>query len=249
MGIYARHDDEWYRVDEGGSAGELPGLGGWATITDVKGKGNKYSYGDWVAFEWMGTKSNTPTSGSFTNAEEGLVEVLCIGAGNANSHPSSPGNGGSLQQGVFLVGGGTHQLQAANAGLNNSWNAGISFIKDVAGGPQSSGAGGGGAGSWVTGANFNDGYFSSINGTRTEYGPSGKPNSIGGGQLVNTPNSYAGVGAVIVRVPKANYTGNLPDGAFDVPTTRQAVVAALEEKVGEAKEAVRDRRNERRKRR
>ena len=32
------------------------GLGGWATITDVKGKGKKYSYtdadGDWVAYEW-----------------------------------------------------------------------------------------------------------------------------------------------------------------------------------------------------
>ena len=30
MGIYARHNDEWYRVDEVGGAAELPGLGGWA---------------------------------------------------------------------------------------------------------------------------------------------------------------------------------------------------------------------------
>ena len=194
----------------------------------------------------MGTKSNTPTSGSFTNAEEGLVEVLCIGAGNANTHPGNQSDGGNLQLGLRNVALGQHPLQAANAGLNGSWNAGISFITDVAGGPVASGTDTNGAGGWVSGANKADGYFSSITGTRTEYGPAGKPNAqIGGGQTNNTPGAYAGVGAVIVRVPKANYMGNLPDGAFDVPTTRQTIVEALEEKVEEAKEAVRDRRKRR----
>ena len=36
-GYLRTHLGEWYRVDEGGSAGELPGLGGWATIKEVSG--------------------------------------------------------------------------------------------------------------------------------------------------------------------------------------------------------------------
>ena len=85
MGIYARHNSEWYRVDEGGSAAELPGLGGWATITDVKGKGNKYSYTDadedWVAFEWT-------ADGSFTIPDDALVEVLLVASASMESNNS-----------------------------------------------------------------------------------------------------------------------------------------------------------------
>ena len=88
---------EWYRVDEGGSAGELPGLGGWASITDVKGKGKKYSYtdadGDWVAYEWT-------QDGSVTTDAGGLVDALVVGGGGSgggatDSMGGGPGCGGA----------------------------------------------------------------------------------------------------------------------------------------------------------
>ena len=57
-------------------------------------------------------------------------------------------------------------------------------------------------------------------------------------------------GVVIVRVPKANdgrsdIASSAAGVAFDIPTTRQTIVQALEEKVEEAREAVRDRRKRR----
>ena len=46
-------------------APELPGLGGWATITSVSGSPKRYAYNDgpggtdWVAFEWTDTSGRT----------------------------------------------------------------------------------------------------------------------------------------------------------------------------------------------
>ena len=58
--------------------GALPGLGGWASITDVKGKGKKYSYtdadGDWVAYEWTGTGT--------VDVRDGIIEHLVVGGGS-----------------------------------------------------------------------------------------------------------------------------------------------------------------------
>ena len=121
MGIYARHNDEWYRVDEGGSAGELPGLGGWANITDVSApSGIKYTYTEsetgtsWVAYEFR-------SDGTITIQEQGLMDAIVTGAGQ--NHPY--GNGGDVNQGTDLFEEGNHDV---TVGITTSGFGGTSFI-------------------------------------------------------------------------------------------------------------------------
>ena len=238
MGIYARHNAEWYRVDECGGAGELPGLGGWATITDVKGKGNKYSYGDWVAFEWT-------ADGELTTQAGGLVDALLVSGGGAkdtraaSGSVGSEGSGGVVREGIFRVE--TSNDVIVGAGANP-----VAGQTASAGGASSLGSvltGKAGAGIYISPGG------SDITSTYTTSSITGTPLVVGGFTgtygRAGASSGSGGPGVVIVRVPKANYMGNLPDGAFDIPTTRQAVVEALEEKVEEAKEAVRDRRKRR----
>ena len=57
-------------------------------------------------------------------------------------------------------------------------------------------------------------------------GDPARPNS-GGSSTRNSPSgsgTYGADGVCIVRVPKANYTGDMLDGAFDIATTRQSAV-------------------------
>ncbi|MEK9805777.1 MAG: hypothetical protein VW551_05750 [Euryarchaeota archaeon] len=255
MGIYARHLGEWYRVDEGGSAGELPGLGGWITITDVKGKGNKYSYtdadGDWVAYEWTNAGSVTTT--------KGLLDALIVGGGMGYmSNLNGPGGGGSIVTNIIEITDGNHAIE-----IGVGKPAGSNF-EQYTGTPTSVGpihtgysysAGFSYAGTTVQNVpERGEPYPSSITGLSETYA-GGRKNSttrLGDGG-VNSGNSGRN-GVAIIRVPKANdgrsdIASSAAGVPFDIPTARETIVQALEEKVEEAREAVRDRRNERRKRR
>ena len=141
MGIYARHLGEWYRVDEGGSAGELPGLGGWATIKEVSGNPTRYEYPagnpEWVAFEWTGT------TGSITFSENGLVDALIVDAGTGvASRTDLGGHGGGVFRGVEMVESGAPiEIQVGVSAVNHNpygryWSAfgDINGVGQVTGG-------------------------------------------------------------------------------------------------------------------
>ena len=245
MGIYARHNDEWYRVDEGGSAGELPGLGGWATITDVKGKGKKYSYtdadGDWVAYEWT-------ADGSLDTQAGGLVDALIVGGGGPAVSTTGHGAGGYMVDGIRTVST-TSSIVIGKGGNKVGWDSSDELTKSretSLGDIQAGGGGHAGAGPSGDGTSsepWNGVYSTIANGsTNVLYAPNGKSTIAAPGRGASNVSSREGQdGVVIIRVPKANdlfkdITGSVAGEAFDIPTTRQAVAAALEEKV----EAVKD---------
>ncbi len=67
------------------AGGSLPGVGGWATITEVSGTFTKHPYDDWIAYEWTADGSVTTTVG--------LVDALIIGGGaTENNERGMPGS-------------------------------------------------------------------------------------------------------------------------------------------------------------
>jgi hypothetical protein len=105
MGIYARHNDEWYRVDEGGSdSGEVAWAtfdedesthGTFETLINPDGDGKNYRVG-----YWTGGPSDTDRVVAVKNG--GKVNALLIGLGG-----STPSNG-------FCGGGGGGQFNLLN---------------------------------------------------------------------------------------------------------------------------------------
>lgn len=84
---------------EWNTPGQIPGIGGWATITDVTGStGNRYTYNDgvmdWVAYEFTG-------SGTIKTSD-GLVDVFLISGGGGGSSSRS-GNGGDVLRGLHQI--------------------------------------------------------------------------------------------------------------------------------------------------
>ena len=235
--------------------GALPGLGGWATITDVKGKGNKYSYtdadGDWIAYEWT-------ADGELTTADGGLVDVFLISGGGGGTTTYYQGTGGRASYGLQNLTTITVDIKVG-AGGQNDVNNGISNPSQIA--TFSTGVNGFGKGGPGLDQAFWREIESSITGESRTYGRFGdkdgnhpetvRPNRGDGGYRGSWAPSD---GVVIIRIPKANdgrsdIAGSAAGEPFDIPTTREAIVQALEEKVEEARESVRDRRNGRRKRR
>jgi len=109
----------WVKLEDAGSSGELPGLGGWATIKEVSGNPTRYEYPagnpEWVAFEW----TNTSTTGNVKIAEEGLMEVLVVGGGAGTSGDGSiRGSGGGVIKGVEMMS--VDSTVAVGAGGDNS---------------------------------------------------------------------------------------------------------------------------------
>ena len=239
MGIYARHNDEWYRVDEGG--GELPGIGGWATITDVKGKGNKYSYtdadGDWVAYEFT-------NDGELTTQAGGLVEALIVSGGtgywaNALASPYALPGFGKGWTAVVHLDGPTHEIVIGNGGqsLAGGANGMPAMGQETKLGQHISGT------HHTAHASISPPIISFITGSEVEYaGASNSPiaNSGDGGLAAGAAGAS---GVVIVRVPKANdgrsdIAGSEAGESFDITTTRQAIVEAVEEKVESVKDTM-----------
>lgn len=216
--------------------GALPGLGGWATITDVKGKGKKYAYGDWVAYEWT-------ADGELTTLNGGLVDALLVSGGAGGGFSSNQFNGQGAGFTGFISIGSSENILVGAGGTNGQ-------LPPDPGKPSFIGS----AESPPGGPDFAWSLDSDITGQTETYckGAQSSPRPGKGEGGVRYVNGSSG--CVIVRVPKdqdhfTDITGSEAGEPFDIPTTRQAVVEALEEKVEEAKEAVRDRRNERRRRR
>lgn len=111
MGIYTKvpdpAGDKWVQI-----GAELPGLGGWATITEVTGTYTKHSYGDWVAYEFT-------DDGFFTlDSEGGLVEALIVSAASVSTtRTDQGGHGGGVFRGVeYFDGAGPHEVIVGQSG-------------------------------------------------------------------------------------------------------------------------------------
>jgi hypothetical protein len=200
--------------------GALPGVGGWATITSVwNGSGtkpNRYTYGDWVAFEWT-------ADGELKTQAGGLVDALVVGSGYSHDSPSS-GNASSAADGASVCNG----LSTVDASSTISVVVGQPVSGRAAGNRSSIhsmfAAGGKAAGgNGASGSpNKNNGVKSSITGTEVEYAMGAgdqfhgwpQPTTYGSGAMDGGPSKS---GVVIVRVPAAQAAGVPSDQYVDVP--------------------------------
>ena len=196
--------------------GALPGIGGWATITSVTGMPNRYSYGDWVAFEWT-------ADGSLTTQAGGLVDALVLGAGGVG-RPGALGGGGGLLVGLHSLPSG--ESLATIAQPNASAYADVGAPSTL--GPLNSGYSTRHRGS----LGVQSGYPSSITGTEQEYGKGSPPTSgaprpnKGDGNDVHGASGSSGV--CIVRVPAAQAAGVDPATYNDVTVRSVAKEKAKE---------------------
>ena len=235
-------DGVWVKVhpdDAGG--GELPGIGGWATIESVTGNPTRYTYNDgidWVAFEWTnaGVQSVT-TSG-------GLVETLIVGGGARGAAST----GGGVSECFANLKNGPSQIVVGAGGAGRPPTADWSIFGkpstlEIEGGFASGGPGihTNGYGSNTVGGISPPPYRSEITGSEKLYSSrqgEGVPFENGRG-VGSSGENNATSGSVTIRVPAANdNTG----GAGSIPAS---VRAAVDEAVDQAKEAVRDRRKRR----
>jgi hypothetical protein len=221
MGIYVKTAaDEWTRLGAGsGGGGELPGIGGWATITSVwngtGAKPNRYAYGDWVAFEWAADGSVAMTAG--------IVDALLVGGGMGYmSNLSNSGGGASIVTNlIYAENGGDFPIEIGvgkPAGSNFSQYTGT----PTSVGPNHTGY------SYSAGFSYfgttldnvperGEPYPSSITGSPETYA-GGKKNSTtrfgdGGANAGNSGRN----GVVIIRVPTAQAAGVPSDQYVDVP--------------------------------
>jgi len=214
MGIWTKVADDggkWVEIGASSGGGELPGLGGWATITAVSGdyKNPRHEYNDgvtdWVAYEWTDDGTLTTT--------DGLLDMLLVsggGAGSSNSTHSVYGTCGRVEQGINYLSGTQHDVKVGAGGQWAVMN-GRSYPSSC--GPHAATFVGYGQPTYGSGAtdpsvDINPaGIRSSITGPDTEYAP-GNTASSTHGHVVGQPgrdtdrNGFRGV--VIVRVPAAN---------------------------------------------
>jgi hypothetical protein len=209
--------------------GSLPGIGGWATVTEVKGKGTKYEYTadgmNWSVFEFT-DDGTVKTSG-------GLVDSLLMGAGS-NQQDTRHGAAGNLVDGMQLLDanqqivtigqpntpigsvGGNSQIGNIKTGLSRALYGGANKNASTDNGDE------------VTG--YWRGMRSSITGSEVEYGMeirginaaglSGpRPNRGDGGGGAGSASGTATTGVVIIRVPRSSDNSGLPAGPFDEPVT------------------------------
>lgn len=214
-------------------APELPGVGGWATITEVKGKGKKYEYTadgvEWSAFEWTDDGS-VKTSG-------GLVDALLCGSGGAGSANWS-GDAGYLITGL-------HTLNVDNdvkVGKGHAYNEAVTKSQlgslFAGGGVSQSANGGGSSGSSQENILWTGTVSTIRDGNPVEYcqgvsEPLTSPGAQTPGSGSTGANSQDGV--VIIRVPKSSDNSGLEGSEagtpFDTTTLREALRETATEKV------------------
>jgi hypothetical protein len=158
MGIYARHQGEWYNVYEGGKAGSA----GAAVIKSATGAVAKYSFEDsgqdYDVYEFTG-------SGELVVDEPGMVDALIVGGGGCAGQSCGGGGGAG---GVFgkagtallvdenqkVVVGAGGAKRGTNASPGSGESSSVGNYVAVGGGagatysiaPQHGGSGGGGNG-------------------------------------------------------------------------------------------------------
>ena len=220
----------WVKLEDAGSSGELPGLGGWANITSVTGNPTRIQYPDlvdsnftWVAFEWKVANVADATFTVSTNNESvGLVDSLVVGGGVA--HTGTPCFAGRVNAGVILCEPETYEVTVGQQGkpYNLSGpNCTYSSIERASDSKALVVAMPGEAynGSFYTNGHLGahaepnalplQGFKSSINGREIEYGKgydgaNANPGDPGDAGKAQPTTHNAGDGAVIIRVPAAN---------------------------------------------
>ena len=173
-----------------GGGGELPGIGGWATIKEVSGDYEKHPDGDWVAYEFKDNGTIT-TSG-------GIVDALLVGGGSYRT--SVPRFcGGRVNEGLLLIGE-SHTITVGKGQQTQSatWGSGSAISGVIEQGPVPYPATGNYA---DAGTAPNGGVISNITGSEVNYAAHslGTP---GGSTAVNDSAGLDGV--VVIRVPAAN---------------------------------------------
>ena len=128
-GVYARYNGEWYTVAVPQDPDVIPGLGGWATLSNVEMQGglpatNTYTQNgmEWTSYSFI-------NDGSFTLSEEGLVDVLVVGSASQESSGVG-GKGGGVLTGVEVMESGQSTVAIAPG---NTTNGEPSYITEPSG--------------------------------------------------------------------------------------------------------------------
>ena len=236
----------------GGLPGELPGIGGWATMVAVTGTGTKYEYTadglEWSAWEF--TEDGTFTVGD----EDGLIEFLLVASATRHSGSDNGGKGGAVLAGLEMSDAATttsvtvgKTADAANYGAANGSSPSflthddgeILFAGSV--GDWSSPFYAGNGGMQANGT----GVFSSMFGTQRGFGGGATTNGHPYGVNPAVPNSGAASidnaqswpngapqnnGVVGIRVPKLNDKTGMAAGPFTVTTVRDKAKQKIRDK-------------------
>ena len=231
MPIYIKEADGWKPL---ANPGELPGIGGWADVSNVNGTGTKYEYTangeDWSAFEW--------TTGGSVTTSDGLLDALLVGGGMGYmTNLNNSGGGGSIVTNIVEIAAGDHVIT-----IGEGKPAGNTFA-EYTGTPTSLGAIHTGY-SYAAGFSYygtttdnvperGEPYPSSITGSDETTYAGGKKNSTtrfgdGGANAGNSGRA----GVAIIRVPRANDKTGLPAGPFS-QTLRGKVAEAIVKKASE----------------
>ena len=201
-----------------GGGGELPGVGGWATIEKVEGtyiKHPVYEDGgvDWVAYEF--------TSDGYVTTTAGLADLLVVGPGMYYSTATVQSlSGGRVSMGLMSLPSARFKcIVGTKKNQTMRYDPGSSFIRDDNNEPIAMAHRGltyttypaapYGAFADMEGGQYFDGYKSSITGVEKEYGQGYRLNvslGVDPGAAGQT-SSQAKDGVVIIRVPAANAQG------------------------------------------
>ncbi len=194
--------------------GQIPGLGGWATVQSITGSaGTRYTYNDgvmdWVAYEFT-------DDGTLTKSE-GLADVLLISGGsgyhsqwaNGGDLDVQPGGGGDAVSGIHNVGLGALTVTVGSGGPANNYPWGTPGAASVLGSLETRC----GRLYGMNSNGLNDPITSSITGVSETYAEGGfsKPSSSGRGDGAKSSGQSGTSGIVVIRVPAANAKATLPD--------------------------------------
>ena len=175
----AEDGDVVFAIGEVAGGGDvLPGVGGWATISEVESPDIDVPiYTDdegitWKTYIWENprvmtaggsTAPNRELRGSITLANEGLIEVIVCGGGGSGFSNSGGGGAGGIIYTVVYTLAGTHEIYVGSGSQSTA-----------AGGGSSVGPIGMGGGSYRSSGDSGNG-FSGVNGTTPGAGAAGKP--------------------------------------------------------------------------
>jgi hypothetical protein len=176
---------------------ELPGLGGWAEVSDTPTS----TYTDTAGVKWNVWKFTA--NGTLNVTTAGLLDCLVVGGGAGLLEPDAyPGSGGTTIVGVYTIPAGAIPVVIGAGGANNSvvvnTLSGASSLGTLTAVPTAAV----GIGSGWTAAAPRTPLTSSITGTALTYGEANsaacRPNHGDGGSSLSRPGS---TGVVIVRRP------------------------------------------------